>query len=79
MIDRALAEIEDSGSTLVDTMEQAGLVIEAASERWPVTTERYGWDCTPHYDETQKRWRLEIRCLTTFGLPEENESPAASP
>lgn len=71
MLERALQEIEQNGYTLVDTMEQAGDVLDAASARWPLTTERYGWDCSPHYDEVQKRWRLQLRCLTTFGLPEE--------
>lgn len=71
MIERLLAAIEDCGSAYVDTLEQAGAVIEAASERWPLTTARYGWDCRADYDDGQKRWRFQIICLSPLGLPEE--------
>lgn len=71
MIDNALNEIEREGFALVDTMEQVSQVIDAASERWPVTTEKYGWDCVPHYDEKQKRWRFQVKGLSPFGTPEE--------
>jgi hypothetical protein len=73
IIERTIAEIEETGNTLVDTMEQAGQVVEAASLRWPAITERYGWDCSPFYDDCHKRWRLLITCLSPAGTPREDE------
>lgn len=71
MIAQLLADIEECGITYVDTMEQAGAIVDAASERWPATTERYGWDCRAAYDDGQKRWRFQIACLAPLGLPED--------
>ncbi|MCX7781959.1 MAG: hypothetical protein N2491_13845 [Negativicutes bacterium] len=70
---QVITELREQGYTLVDTMEQVSQVIEVAAVQWPVTTERYGWDCVPFYDDKQKRWRFQVRCLAPFGVPDETE------